>query len=256
MKREIRKLSSDGKKVQITVADTERWYMEEIDGEVKAYPSVTWITSCYPKGIAFYKWLAEKGWDESQAIVADAGARGHKVHEAITMLLNGKTVSMDERLLNTGTEELEELTLEEYEALLSFKDWYDKTKPENIHNEIFVKNEEIGYAGTVDLYCHIDGKPWIIDFKTSQSIWPSHELQVAAYKHAGRKNEANLGILQLGYRRNKNKWKFTQVDDKFELFEAAYKIWQNENPRTKPFAVDLPTSIDLGISIKKFKEKK
>lgn len=256
MKREIRKLSKDGKKVQITVADTERWYLEEIDNEVKAYPSVTWIAGCYPKGVAYYKWLANKGWDESQAILSEAGSRGHKVHEAITSLLNGKSVRMEDKFLNTETGEPEELSLEEYQALVSFKEWFDVTKPEQIHNEIFVKNEEMGYAGTVDLYCYINGEPWIIDFKTSQYIWPSHELQVSAYKHAGRENKAKLAILQLGYQRNKHRYKFTEVQDKFELFQAAYKIWQNENPKTKPFAVDLPTELDLGISIKKFKESK
>ena len=31
------------------------------------------IAGHYPKGIAFYKWLAEKGWDESQALKSAAG---------------------------------------------------------------------------------------------------------------------------------------------------------------------------------------
>ena len=44
--------------VQITIAD-ERWYVKEIIKDKKKethfVPSVTWITSYYPKGVAYFK---------------------------------------------------------------------------------------------------------------------------------------------------------------------------------------------------------
>jgi hypothetical protein len=256
MKKEIRKVSEDGKIMQVTVADTERWYLEEDEkGKVTAYPSITWIASCYPKGTEFYKWLANKGWDESQAIVAAAGVRGHKVHQMITELLNGRTIKMEDKVLNPDTGEQEFIELDEYEALLSFAEWFKEVKPEPIQNEVAVINREVGFAGTVDFVCKINGELWIIDFKTSQYIWPSYEIQVAAYAHTEitQGQPCKLAILQLGYKRNKKRYKFTPVTDQYDLFAAAHQIWKKENPNSKPFVADYPTTISLGVAVQKAK---
>ena len=107
-------------------------------------------------------------------------------------------------------------------------------------------NDEFGYAGTVDLVCNIDGKPYIIDFKTSQYIWPSHELQVSAYKHSqSNLKDCNLAILQVGYQRNKKGFKFTDIDDKFDLFLSARSIWKNECENIEPKKRDYPIEIKL-----------
>lgn len=91
MKIEIRKVDQEKGITQITSLD-ERWY--EKDG--KYFPSLTWICSFWPKGVQFYKWLAEKGWDEAEALKKAAGDKGSKVHHAIEDLLNGKTVKMEQ----------------------------------------------------------------------------------------------------------------------------------------------------------------
>ena len=100
-------------------------------------------------------------------------------------------------------------------------------------------NLQEGYAGTIDLVCEIDGELYIVDLKTSQYVWPEHEIQISAYKHAYDKG-AKLAILQLGYRRNQKGWKFTEVDDKYNLFQAAKQIWKNEVGNQKPLQKDYP----------------
>lgn len=248
MKKEIRKISDDGKTVQITVAD-ERWYIKtNEDGSTVEYPSVTWIADNYPKGVGFYMWLAKKGWDESESIKESAGNRGTKVHQAISELLLGNAIAMDGTLRNSDTGEPEPITLEEYEAIMSFADWHKETKPKVLANEIAVFNEKERYAGTIDLLCEIEGEKWLIDFKTSADIWPSHELQISAYKHADIDSEMKpekLGILQVGYRRNKKKFKFTEIEDQFDLFLAAKMIWKKECSNVTTFVKDYPTSITL-----------
>lgn len=80
MKKIIRETDQERGIVQVTVAD-ERWYFKEArDGAtgnptINAIPSVTWIAGFYPKGIHFYKWLAEKGWDEVEALKQAATTR-------------------------------------------------------------------------------------------------------------------------------------------------------------------------------------
>ena len=261
---------------QITISD-ERWYSKTTYDQVTKkentiyVPSVTWITSHYPKGIGFYKWLANKGWDESEALRNAAGDKGSKVHFAIVKLLDGEEVKMDSKFKNPSTGEDEELSLEEYEAILSFVLWFSETKPEILLREIVVFNDKESYAGTCDFVCRIGEKLYLIDFKTSQYLWPEHEIQISAYKHAligqsipdFKTGEAltfddtlNLAILQLGYRLNKKKFKFTDVNDNFELFLAAKRIWQEESSKQQPSVKDYPVSISLPKPVVKKEEVK
>lgn len=237
MKIEIKTVDKERGIVQITTTD-ERWY--EKDGQF--VPSVTWISSHYPKGIGFWKWLADKGWDESQALKNAAGNKGSKVHAAIAKLIRGEAVKIDDKF-NGSDGQPEELTTAEYEAIMSFVDWFNATRPKILASEYVVWNSEYNFAGTVDLKCEIDGEVWIIDLKTSSDIWPEYELQVSAYARTD--GATKRGILQIGYKRNKNKYKFTEVEDKFDLFLAARAIWQNESASQQPAQREYPTSLTL-----------
>lgn len=252
MKRFVKQLTEDGSAVQITIAD-ERWYVKtehDEDGNVtslREYPSVTWIADHYPKGVGFYKWLANNGWDEAESLKNAAGNRGSKVHAAISDLLLGNTVQIDGKLQNSETGEPEDISLEEYEALISFADWFKEAKPKPIQNELVVFNEELMYAGTADFICEIEGERWLIDFKTSANVWPSYEIQLCAYAHAlpPELKPHKLAILQVGYSKNKRGWKLTEVEDQFDLFLASRRIWQKECSTVKVFKKDYPTSIYL-----------
>ena len=245
MRKEIKEINKEKKIIRITTPD-ERWYVKEENGQNLFYPSTTWICSYYPKTTAFMKWFASKGFDEAQLIKEQAGSRGHKVHQGITDLIEGKTLPMDTKYPTPNTGELEELTVEEYEYLISFDSWYKEAKPVIHANEIVVWNEEHRYAGTVDLICEINNILWLIDLKTSKSIWPSHETQVSAYKHCMDTTRIKkLGILQIGYPYNRKKWKLTEIPDQFDLFLASKRIWEKEVKNKEPLQKDLPMELKL-----------
>ena len=244
MKYEIRKVDEEKGVIQITTSD-ERWYQL---GE-KFYPSSTWIADQYPKGIGFYRWLADKGWDEAESIKQTAGDKGSRVHRGVELLLQGKDLKFDDKVND------EELTPIEWHCLMTFKEWYDEVKPKIIAIEKSAVNPEIGFGGTIDFICEIKGEIWIIDFKTSASIWRSHELQVSSYKRLLPFIEETSGlnikhvktaILQLGYIRNKTKqFKFTEIEDKFELFMHAKAIWEEEITQKNPPQREYPLTIQL-----------
>jgi hypothetical protein len=256
VKREIREVDSERGIIQITDQD-ERFYARRIlkgtpQERWDYVPSVTWICDRgFPKGIGFYRWLADKGWDQAEEIRVAAGEKGSKVHQCVAILLNGGCVSMEDSFENPRTLDLEPLTAEEYFCLMTFTEWFAETKPDVIDYEYTVWNERYRYAGTVDLKCrlNIDGYKyvWIIDVKTSPHIWPSQELQVSAYKHADTESKTTkLGILQVGYKANKSKkYKFTPVADKFQLFLSARKIWAHECENVKPLQREYPMSLSL-----------
>src|SRR5713101_1088766 len=146
MKKIIRVVDEQKGIVQCTTVD-ERWYVRDAVNketglpEMQFVPSVTWIAGYYPKGIQFYKWLAEHGWDESQAIKNAAGDKGSKVHFAIVDLIDGKEVGMAAKYLNPSTGQEEELSLEEYECLMSFAVMVKVIKPQILVREETVWND-------------------------------------------------------------------------------------------------------------------
>lgn len=264
MKKYIKDVDEKKGIVQVTIAD-ERWYFKSSKNpstglpEMLAVPSVTWITQSYPKGIGYYKWLAEHGWDEAEAIKVAAGDKGTKVHLAIEDILRGVEVRIDSKYLNKSTGLEEELTLEECDAILSFLKWKAENNPELIAFETTVFSEKHNYAGTIDYICKIGEEYWVIDFKTSQQVWPSHELQLNAYKqtlenaenHIEGLDVSNLkmGILQVGYRRNKDGFKFTEIEDDFDTFLAAQHIWKKEHGDEHASKKDYPIVLSPALTI-------
>jgi hypothetical protein len=256
MTKELRKIDEERGILRLTLVD-ERWYIKDatspITGnpEYRYVPSVTWIAGHYPKGVQFYKWLAEHGWDESQAIKQAAGDKGSKVHLAVADLVAGKTIAIDAKYPNQSTGQDEELTPEEYACLMSFVDWYSQGEFEILKSEYVIWNDTVGYAGTVDLKVRrkADGAIGILDVKTGQNVWPEYELQVSAYKHADSETDVSFtGIIQVGYRRNKAGWKYTEVEDRFSLFLAAKQIWENECAGQQPLQKDYPLALTLPVS--------
>jgi hypothetical protein len=252
MKIETREVDLQRGIIQITTAD-ERWYsMKDSAGQATVFvPSVSWICGHYPKGVAFYKWLARTGWSEAEERKATAGEQGSKVHQGVRRLVQGETLHIETCLFTdpeTGTQAT--ATPHEWECLMSFADWCRRTKPEFLGCEYVVwSTGKMKYAGMVDLKCRIDGRVWLIDCKTSAAVWPSMELQVTGYKYADPDPEvktAKLGILQLGFKYNKKqKWRLTEVKYQLPLFRAVYRIWKKEMAGVKPFQRDFPLEIHL-----------
>jgi len=226
------------------------------------YPSSTWIAGYYPKGVGFYKWLAQKGWDEAEALKVAAGDKGSKVHYACETIDKGLPIDITkDKFINPTTGQPEELTIEEVDCVKSFTDFLEDYKPELVANEITIFGD--GYAGTIDKIYRIGKEIWVVDIKTSKQIWEEQKLQLSSYRHAEEfvlngalVNYGELGItdkewanrkqaiLQLGYNgyrtEGKAHYKFSEIEDKYELFIVAMQIWKNENPNSKPKEINYP----------------
>ncbi len=276
MLKEIKKIKKGV--VRITSLN-ERWYARIIKNprtglaEYIYYPSSTWISGYYPKGNYFYKWLAGKGWSEVEAVKQAAADKGSRVHYACEDLDKGKNIKITDKYLNPSTNQKEELSKDEVDCLISYRDFLDEIRPVLLTQEITSFGDV--YAGTIDKIFALrqaqdkllrqaqSRQIWIVDLKTSQSIWPEHELQISSYSHMNidYKNlgisspeweKRRLAILQIGYKKNRKGYKLTEVKDKYHLFRnVAYKIWRNENSDQKPKERDYPSVI-----FSKFRQQK
>lgn len=268
MKKEIRRVDPSRNIVCVTTTG-ERWYSKvEIDPNtgldiINYRPSVTWIVGFYPKGKGFETWLKNNGSD-ADIIAQVAAEHGYKEHRAIARLNSGESVRADQLMERQTDDGPEEMDTEEWAGVCSYVQWWETegkqrfkilrceftTWPDaqRLTSETGLPAEAFMYAGTIDIEAmeRSTGLRWIIDVKRSKAVYPSHEMQVNAYRvaeHADRQ-----AILQINYTRNKyQKWKFTEVPDKFSLFRATKAIWWNETADISPLQRDFPMELKLDM---------
>mgnify|MGYP001603574069 CR=1 FL=1 len=68
-------------------------------------------------------------------------------------------------------------------AFLAYLDFEKKYHLQIIQSEFPLVSEFYGFGGTIDCYCKLDGKPALLDFKTSSGLYPEMRCQVAAYQN-------------------------------------------------------------------------
>lgn len=242
----------------------ERWYTVMVQDEVTNlpkfdyYPSSSWVAGYdfMPPGLL--EW-AKKNGIESDQIMLDAAARGSKIHHAIEKIIAGETIEMDTKVFNGQSSQEEELTTEEWEILKTFVDWNNECTPMYLLSEKTVISKKHKYGGTLDAVVKIGDVTYLVDFKTSKSIYTSHRVQLSSYKHAlieetPKAENIKLAILQVGYRLNRKGWKFTEIEDVFPRFLRDLETWKEENPNAKPRQIDLPIRFSIPNPLKLTKE--
>jgi hypothetical protein len=220
----------------------------------KYYPSVTSVLNYFPKNQFFHSWLKDVGHN-SDIIAAKAAAEGTQVHTAIDSFLDGNEIKWIDEYGNA------KYSLEVWKMILKFADFWNTYKPELITKEYHLFSDNHEYAGTADLIVKLNGKIWLLDIKTSNSLHTSYGLQLAAYAVAWNETHNELiedtGILWLkAATRGEGKkdtiqgkgWQLKQYGNiitNFTMFQNIYEIYKMENPDFKPATELLPTSVKL-----------
>ena len=239
----ILEISDDHK--QITLPDG-RYYQR--NGEY--YPSVTYVLSHYPKGKFFEDWLKKVGY-ASEYIVKKASEEGTQVHEMIEAYLNGEELKFLEHGIPMYDPNV-------WQMFLRFVDWWEEYKPTLVEAEVHLFSDELKIAGTCDLVCEIGDELWIIDFKTSNHLQTTYDLQTAIYAQCfeecyGKKiNRA--GVLWLksskrGPKKGKMQgegWEMYESsrtqEENLDIYRAVRKLFDLENPSHKPAFTEFRTT--------------
>ena len=113
----------------------------------------------------------------------------------------------------------------------AFLDWVSIVKPTVIENERSVYSEKHGYAGTMDMLAEINGKTYVVDFKTNKKgvIYDEAHLQMSAYAHALRQEGMAIeGCFGVGLAET-GKYSHVAIDEDFDAFMAVKKLWEFKN---------------------------
>lgn len=223
------------------------------------YPSVTSILSAMPADPFFLQWIQDVG--KNSELIRDKAAReGTQVHEGIEKLLKGEKLDWVDEYGNAR------YNLTVWKMLLKFQDFYNLVKPQTLASEMFLYSDKYQYAGTTDYLCQVANETWLIDFKTSNHIGLSYDLQLAAYAKAleelrGIKVD-RCGILWLKASTRTAKFVPKQgicqgegwvvsfvkdIDKAFDVFQHVYAIYKVLYPKIEPYTKSFPTEIYLNI---------
>ena len=115
--------------------------------------------------------LVVKAKREYRNVSKEACDIGTEIHKWIELYIAGKKpdIPNDEKISN---------------GIMAFLQWEKKHKPEWILSEQIIYNKELDYAGILDAVAIIDGKRYLIDFKSSKAIYPEMFIQTAGYRLA------------------------------------------------------------------------
>lgn len=102
-------------------------------------------------------------------IKEDAAALGTDIHAIIDKLVHGEAVQYPE---------------EYAPAVQAFQQWWFDSGIELVMGDTKVASVLHGYGGSLDALGRRNGQYIILDWKTSNGIWPEYALQVAAYAQA------------------------------------------------------------------------
>jgi hypothetical protein len=226
---------------QITFLDN-RFYSTENGGYV---PSVTTILNAYPKDAGYFQWLKSVG-EDADTIRDEAGRRGSVVHELTEKYDAGMEVKLMDDNGYIGYK------LSEWSMFERYVDFCNRFQFDVLYSEYNFISHKLGFAGTVDRVININGKTILVDIKTSNAVYDSYWLQLAAYKklleevygtiidevailwlNAKTRTNGKDGVLQgIGWQMINRKP--VDTDNDWKLFLATQQLWLAQNGTMQP----------------------
>jgi len=173
--------------------------------------------------------------DVSQEALDAGSETHHAIEDYLNALLAGKDIK--EKIIRT----LSGQAANAFGAFLAWADEHELT-PIATERTVYGATDGYGWAGTLDLVCRLEGKKYVIDFKTSRACYQEYRYQVAAYRwaigkdlfftdHKGRPE--GCGILRLDKETGEPEWKDTSktYEKDLRVFQAMVRLYMERHPR-------------------------
>ena len=244
----------------------------------------------YPKGKGLEMWLANKSKAEIDAIKKEKSGEGDRTHQFIDTVLTssgvagvGNVFDRDEVLvLDKNTGQMVRLNNEEWDAVLSWAEFWNRHEPILLLNETPVFDLKLEYAGTLDAAlvltkacgvrscgcADLIGLVGIFDWKKSAGIYESYSAQLGAYAHApslfplmnGNKPDYAANVRLATNHKTTGGYELAAYIDLAEIFDrflAAKRIADHEY---KPFSFEqieeIPDSVVVNVKREELKRPK
>lgn len=162
----------------------------------------------------------------------EAGAIGTAVHDWIELWIGRMTNGEESPPLPQEPEV--------GNAVIAFLDWVNAHKVKFETSERLIYSKSWWYTGTLDAVGQIDGRRYLIDFKTSNSFRPfEYGMQMAAYREAYQEETGDILNWLLGIHFDKETGEFAVYDltnyhsECFQCFLGLNQLRKYKNPLEK-----------------------
>ena len=219
-------------------------------------PSSTHVLDiAYNKGKMMDEWLKAVG-NNAKTVAGIAAEKGTRGHLACEKLLNGEELTFDMVVEGDHYYLPPYYSIDEWSNIIKFKEFFEATGLTDMVAESIVYNLELGYAGTADLICTIDGERWLIDFKFGNSVYESHFLQIESYARC-LEGIDRVGVLHMnaktrGERKGKIQgrgWQLVEPsvdrDELFNVWKSLLHIYKFKNGSETPKSISYPKKLKL-----------
>jgi hypothetical protein len=157
---------------------------------------------------------------------------GSIVHSMIDQHIKGEEFSIDDEIAELPVEDKAKAK----NWYLAFLKWESDTKPRWIKNEQIVYSKKFGYVGTFDAIAEIDGKIYLIDFKTAKYLYRlDHGMQTSAYVKAYEEEYGSSidGRMILIFSKETGDFNVHDISDELEEDFVAFISAKNIHARKK-----------------------
>lgn len=192
-------------------------------------PSVTTVLGVIAKPwlVPWANGLGLRGINSTDYVDETAGG-GTLVHAVIEATLKGQPLTA------TLADDFTDIEREYARAAWRrFVEWRGGHELEPLLMEHQLVSERLRVGGTVDLYARVDGRLAVLDFKTSNRVYDSHLLQLAAYRslleEAGHQvDEVRVVLLPREMGARSSEASVTETGCYLEVFEAALELYRRQ----------------------------
>jgi len=218
-------------------------------------PSVSEILGQYGDSSGLIEWAARLARDGRDHNVErnQAAAFGTAVHEAFEALLYNEDPQRAAAESLGASEHIDEgdvpQLLENADGCIErLGAWIDTYRPEVLATEHPMVSE-LGYGGTPDLVCVINGRLTVVDLKTSSNVYPRYAWQLAAYGQLWADNfgarPERYSVLHVGKNgKHFEPWVWGDLSEAMGLFLQLVKLHHQGKPAYQDFnrrrVVDMP----------------
>ena len=145
------------KEISDSIVDGKRFYHTEAGD----FPSVTTVLGCKPSEY-IEQWKENVGEEYAKWTVQEAGRRGSLFHNLVESYLKNEEVVLDSLLKRLH--------------FMKAKEFFDKNFELIYANEIPLFSKKLRVAGRCDCVAKINGKNYIVDFKTAKRKKEHNEI--------------------------------------------------------------------------------
>ena len=196
----------------------------------KQVPGVTTVISRFKDsgGLIHWAWnlgMEGKDYRDVRDSAADAGTLAHKMVQL--HVIGG---NYEDALRGYENDVIEPALA----AFGAYRTWEAQSKLQILHTEVPMVSERHRFGGRLDAIGFVEGKRSLVDWKTANSTYPDHLIQMAAYKELWEENHPDEPI-EGGYQlcrfaRNQGDFShhyFADLSEGWELFllyRQAYEL--------------------------------